>query len=60
MTSRVTIEWEPGRHPVSGSLTGPAAPSREFTGWLELLALLRVVLVTDADGSAPPTPEEDA
>ena len=60
MTSRLTIEWEPGRHPVSGALATGATPPHEFTGWLELLALLQVALSTDAGGSTPHITEEDA
>ena len=57
MTETVIIDWEPGDHPVSGSLTAGHAPPRRFTGWLELLSLLQGTHAAGADETTR-TPEE--
>jgi hypothetical protein len=49
MTPRLTIDWEPHARPVTGEVTGAAMPPRGFTGWLELLALLRAAVAADDD-----------
>ena len=59
MTSRVTIDLEPGLHPVSGDVRA-GTTVRPFTGWLELLALLRsaVAAAGAEDDTITPTLEE--
>ena len=51
MTETVTIDFAPGRRPVSGSVTAGARPARPFIGWLELLALLENALAEGEDMS---------
>ena len=58
MTPRITIDWEPGRRPVSGALTGAEGRTQAFNGWLELMSLLQVALAPDPDETAHTTPRE--
>ena len=39
-TRSVTVELDIGGEPISGSVGSPAAPPRQFSGWLELIAAL--------------------
>lgn len=38
----VVLELEPGADPIRGRLSIAPAPAREFSGWLQLSALLRL------------------
>jgi hypothetical protein len=54
MRARVVLELDPAADPPAGSFLGPGGREREFSGWLELAALLencRVELSREADAA---------
>jgi hypothetical protein len=58
MTETVIIDWEPGEHPVAGSLTVGRRAPRRFTGWIELLSLLQGAHIAVAGETTATIPEE--
>lgn len=59
MTARLTIEWERRLTPVAGHVTVGTAAPQPFSGWLELLGLLRAAVGADDDNAPATTLEEE-
>jgi hypothetical protein len=57
---RIVLELDPAADPIAGSLTGPRAPARSFSGWIALGRALEQEIAQAREVAGDPVGAEPA